>query len=102
MDQYTTVIALANAATLVAGGLIAVLAYRAFCRTRSPSLRALAAGFGLVAAGSILGGLLYVVGEEPVLGATVQSSFTALGFLAFCYSLYVDGAAATVANHRIG
>ena len=45
MDQYTSVIVLANVATLLGASLIALLAYRAFRRTRTAALKIAASGF---------------------------------------------------------
>lgn len=88
MDGYTALIAVANTATLVTGGLVMVMSYRAFCRTGSGPLRALAVGFGFIVAGSSLGGLVHLVGGDVGLGVAIQSAFTAVGFGFLVYSLY--------------
>jgi len=48
MDGYTLLIAVTNTVTLLAGGLVALLAYRAFRRTDTLALRAVAVGFGFM------------------------------------------------------
>ncbi|QLD91293.1 hypothetical protein HWV07_19145 [Natronomonas salina] len=78
----------ANTATLVAGGFVTLLAFRAHRRTGSRSLRALTVGLGCITAGTLLGGLLHQSGVAPLLvGVTVQSVCIALGFLLLGWSL---------------
>lgn len=89
MNEYTTIVALANTATLVAGGLVLVFSVRAYRRTGSKALRALVVGFGCIVAGSVLGGLVHLLGNSVALGVVVQSSATAVGFAVLLYSLYV-------------
>ncbi|MFC4249548.1 hypothetical protein ACFOZ7_21880 [Natribaculum luteum] len=102
MDRYTAIIALANTTTLVVGGLIVLLAYRAFRRTGSSPLRAVAVGFGFIVTGSLLGGLVHLIGENVALGIAVQSSFTAGGFVVLWYSLYTSGSTATTIRRSTG
>lgn len=82
----------ANTVTLVAGGFVTLLAFRAHRRTGSGLLRALTVGLGCITAGTLLGGLLHQSGLAPLLvGVTVQSVFTALGFLLLGWSLVRSG-----------
>lgn len=90
MNGYTVLIAAANTATLVTGGLVLVLSYRAFRRTGSAPLRALTVGFGFIVAGSSVGGLVHLVGGNVALGIATQSAFTAAGFAFLVYSLYTE------------
>lgn len=90
-DGSTVVLIGAKTATLVFGGLLTFLSYRAFRRTGSSALRALAVGIGLLTVGALVGGALHQL--TPVgLGASVgiQSVFTAIGFGVMTYSLFVD------------
>jgi len=84
-------IVLLKTVTLVLGGVITVFAWRAWQRTGSPALRALAIGIGVVTLGGLLAGLLDLalpVGQRPAL--LVESTFTAVGFAVLLYSLYVE------------
>lgn len=87
-EQLQLAIVAANTATLVAGGFVTLLAFRAHRRTGSRSLRALTVGLGCITAGTLLGGLLHQSGVAPLLvGVTVQSVCIALGFLLLGWSL---------------
>lgn len=93
LSEPTTVYALmgSRAAILLLGGLITYYSYRAYQRTGSRSLRALAGGFFLVVTGSIIGGLMHTVMDiDVLLSLVVDSILTALGFALLLYSLYTD------------
>lgn len=90
------VLAAAKTVTLVFGGVLTYLAYKAFRRTGSNSLRALMIGIGLLTTGALLSGLLHQIANVPLeYSVTVQSVFTALGFAVMTYSLFTDVAATT-------
>ncbi len=81
--------------TLILGGLITYFSYRAYKRTQASSLRALAIGFGLVTAGSLLAGvsnlLLNRFIDVPVyISLTIESGLTMVGFGVIVYSLYTQ------------
>jgi len=65
-------------------------AYKAYSRTGSPGLRALALGFAFVAAGSLVGGGLHFGGVDILLAVVSDSVLTAVGFALILYSLYAD------------
>lgn len=90
MDEYTLIIAVANTVTLLTGGAVAVLAFRAYRRTTASALRAVTIGISCIIAGSVLGGAVHVFEGSLVLGVAVQSSATAFGFAFLLYSLYTD------------
>ncbi|WP_049924233.1 DUF7521 family protein [Halopiger djelfimassiliensis] len=100
MTEYTLFIAAANAATLVTGGAVAALSYRAFRRTGSAALRAVALGFGCIVAGAVLGGGAHLLGGDVVLGIAIRSSFTAVGFAVLLYSLYAETSGARTVTVR--
>jgi len=59
-------------------------------------MRVLSLGIGLVTAGAVLAGSLnQLVGVPLVLSTTVESLFTAAGFIVMTYSLYSDRLAGT-------
>jgi hypothetical protein len=87
-------IAATQTVTMVAGGFVTLLAFRAYRRTGAPALRALAVGLGLVTAGALLAGVVHQVAEANIATAVaIQSSAMALGFTVLAYSLYAEGPA---------
>lgn len=90
MDEYTLLIAAANTATFVTGGAVAALAYRAFRRTKSAALRAVAIGFSFIVAGSVGGAIAHLGAGNVGLGVAIQSGCTAGGFTILLYSLYAE------------
>jgi len=96
MSHLTVAIAATKTLTVVLGALITYLAYTAYRRTEARELRALAAGFGVVTVGSVLGGavdvgsdVVGVTGQRAILvGVLVQSLLTLVGFAVITYSLY--------------
>lgn len=90
-DFVSVLLVAAKTVTLVFGGSITLLAVRAFRRTGSPALRALALGVGLLTVGALLGGIVHQLFELSLrIGVLVQSSFTAAGFAVLTYSLYTE------------
>jgi len=82
----------AKTVTLCCGAVLTTMTYRAYRRTRAPAMRALWVGIGLVTAGAILAGTLHqVVGIPVTVSVTIESLFTAAGFLVLTYSLYTEG-----------
>jgi ABC-type glycerol-3-phosphate transport system permease component len=89
----------AQTATLLFGGAITALAFRAFRRTGSAALRALTVGIGMLTVGALLGGTLHqFVGLGLRTSVTVQSVATAVGFAVLTYSLYTDHDAGNAAR----
>jgi len=75
--------------TLALRGTITYFAFKAYRRTNIHALRALALGFGLVTAGTVLGGIVHqFTGLTIEGGIVVESVFMALGFGVLTYSLY--------------
>jgi len=75
--------------TLVLGGLITFLAYRAYSRTGDRSLGFLAVGFAIVTCGTFLAGVAdQVLQADLQIGLIIESSLVTVGFLFILYSLY--------------
>lgn len=90
-NDITTLVVVLKTITLVLGGLITYFAYKAYRRTGSPALRALAVGFAVVTLGAFLAGIAdQGVGVNRDLVLVIESALTALGFAVITYSLYVD------------
>jgi len=92
----TVLLVAAKTLTLACGVVLTTLTYRAYRRTRSTAMRVLSLGIGLVTAGAVLAGSLnQLAGVPVVVSTTVESLFTAAGFLVMTYSLYSDRLAGT-------
>lgn len=88
---HPLVITALKTATLLFGGVITLFAYRAYARTRSPALRALALGFGVVTVGAAAAGAAdLLLGFDRQIALIVESALTALGFGIIAYSLYAE------------
>ena len=84
-----TALILLKAGILVFGGLITYLSFKAYRATHAAELGALAAGFGIVTFGAILGGFVdRILGVNLDVGILVDSVLTMVGFLVITYSLY--------------
>ncbi|MDQ2050288.1 hypothetical protein RBH26_07295 [Natronolimnohabitans sp. A-GB9] len=100
MDEYALLIAVTNTATLFTGGAVALLSYRAFKRTKSQALQAVAVGFGFIVVGSVSGAIAHLYGGSVGLGVAIQSAFTAGGFTILLYSLYAETTTTTTVTIR--
>lgn len=91
MNHLTSLVIVLKTVTLVLGGTITYLSYKAFRRTRSPALRSLTLGFGLVTLGALLAGLAdQIIGLQTDIALVVESVLTAVGFAVIVYSLYAE------------
>ncbi|WP_416839151.1 hypothetical protein [Haloferax sp. DFSO52] len=86
-----TFIIIVKTGILVLGGLITYFSFKAYRRTRSPSLRALAVGFGIVTFGALLAGAFDIFFDvDLATGVLVDALLTLIGFAVITYSLYVE------------
>ncbi|QLG29418.1 hypothetical protein HUG10_04285 [Halorarum halophilum] len=77
--------------TLVLGGIVTFLAFKAYRRTHATALGALALGFGFVTVGAMLAGMAHQAfgfATESVI--LIESALTAVGFGIIVYSLYSE------------
>lgn len=75
--------------TLVLGGLITWMAFKAYRRTGSRPLRSLGIGFLFVTVGALFAGFAdVVVGMATPQAMIIESSVMAVGFAVITYSLY--------------
>ena len=91
MAHLDTAIVAMKTVTLLLGGLITYFSLRAFQRTRSRALGALAAGFGIITAGSIFAGAMNLIFQIDLqYSVLLQSVATAIGFSVITYSIYLE------------
>lgn len=87
--HLTTAIIALKTITLMLGGLITYLSYRAYQRTGAPPLQYLSVGFGIATLGVFLGGVIdQVLDAGFQLGQLIETMLVALGFAVIVYSLY--------------
>ncbi|KAB1196822.1 MULTISPECIES: hypothetical protein [Haloferax] len=86
-----TFIIVVKTGILVLGGLITYFSFKAYRRTRSPALRALALGFGIVTFGALLAGAFDILLDiNLATGVLIDAVLTLIGFAVITYSLYVE------------
>lgn len=91
MTHIATLITVLKTLGLLLGGLITYFSFKAYRRTGSPALRALAIGFGVVALGAVFAGVIdQVVPLQRNVALLIDSLFTTVGFAIILYSLYVE------------
>lgn len=92
MNQIETLIIFTlKTIIVILGGAITYIAYKAYSRTKAPSLRALAFGFGVVTAGALSAGIAHqLLGVSFQAGVLINSVLTVLGFSVIIYSLYIE------------
>lgn len=84
-------IAALKTVTLALGLVITYYSVQAYRRTDAEPLAALALGFGIITMGSFTAGILdWFAPVSRDLALLVESAFTALGFAAIFYALFVD------------
>lgn len=84
-------IIVAKTLTLFLGGLITYFSWKAYRRTKAPSLRALALGFGIMTMGLVVAGIGNIVFDVPTLFSVFfESILTTLALAVIVYSLYVQ------------
>jgi hypothetical protein len=85
----TSVIIGLKVLSLLLGGLITYLTFKAFRTTQFRSLGALSVGFGIITAGTFLAGVVDQVFDAGFrMGQLVESVLVTAGFLVIVYSLY--------------
>ncbi|MFB6112171.1 MAG: hypothetical protein ABEJ35_06510 [Halobacteriaceae archaeon] len=89
MASLAPIVVFAQAVTVVCGGLVTALAYRAYQRTCARPLAALTVGIGLITGMTLLATLLrvFTLGSGSI-GIAIKSIGTATGFAILAYSLY--------------
>ncbi|MFC4405457.1 DUF7521 family protein [Haloarchaeobius iranensis] len=88
-DQLVLVLGIVKVAALVLGGVVSLMAYRAYLRTRLDGLQYFAAGLVVITLGTFLVGVLHHVFGIPSLQGMLYESLVACGgFLIMIYGLY--------------
>ncbi|WP_440990757.1 DUF7521 family protein [Haloarchaeobius baliensis] len=88
-DQLVLVLGIVKVTALVLGGVVSLMAYRAYLRTRLDGLQYFAAGLVVITLGTFFVGVLHHVFGIPSLQGMLYESLVACGgFLIMIYGLY--------------
>ncbi len=88
-DDLVYFLGFVKIAALVLGGVVALLAYRAYRRTKIAGLQFFAVGLMVITVGTFFVGVLHhVFGVPSVQGMIFESLVTCAGFLVMIYGLY--------------
>ncbi|QKY22086.1 hypothetical protein B4589_016890 (plasmid) [Halolamina sp. CBA1230] len=91
MIWVTTAIVVVKTVILLLGSGITYIAFRAYRRTGTPSLRALGIGFGIITLGALLAGIAHqVLSVSLEMGILINSILVAVGLGIILYSLYLE------------
>lgn len=89
IQSVTTAIIGFKVLSLILGGFITYLAFKAYRRSHARALGALALGFGIITTGTFVAGIFdQLLNAGFRTGQLIESSLVALGFLVILYSLY--------------
>jgi heme/copper-type cytochrome/quinol oxidase subunit 3 len=91
MTWTGTGIVVVKTVILLLGSGITYIAFRAYRRTETPSLRVLSIGFGTITLGALLAGIAHqVLNVSLEMGVLINSVLVAIGLAIVMYSLYLE------------
>lgn len=91
MTWTGTAIVAVKTVILLLGSGITYIAYRAYRRTETPSLRVLGIGFGVITFGALLAGIAHqILSVSLERGILINSVLVAIGLAIVMYSLYLE------------
>lgn len=89
MDILTALLLVVKLAALVLGGIVALLAYRAYRKTQMDGLQYFAVGLAVITIGTVLVGFFHhIVGISLTAGMLVESLILCAGFVVMIVGLY--------------
>ncbi|UPM44578.1 hypothetical protein MW046_14565 (plasmid) [Halocatena salina] len=89
MDAIVTLLVVAKILALVLGSIVALLAYRAYLRTKIDGLQYFAVGLSIITVGTVLVGIFHhLMGLRSVVGMLIESLIISVGFVVVIVGLY--------------
>lgn len=89
IPDLVVVLGVVKIAALVLGGVVSLLAYRAYQRTQIEGLQYFAIGLLVITIGTFLVGVFHhLLGVPSVQGMVLESLIVCAGFLVMIYGLY--------------
>ncbi|MFD1514531.1 DUF7521 family protein [Halomarina rubra] len=88
MNLPIVLLVVVKIAALVLGGIVSLMAYRSYKRTRIPGLQFFAVGLAVITLGTLLVGVFHHIGGASVtVGMLLESVIICLGFVVMIYGL---------------
>lgn len=88
-DPITVILGIVKIAVLVLGGMVSLLAYKSYTRTKIDGLQYFAVGIAIITFGMFLVGVLHhIVGVSTVIGMLIEGLVFCAGFTVMIYALY--------------
>lgn len=89
MELLVALLVVVKIAALVLGGVVSLMAYRAYNRTRIAGLQYFAVGLAVITLGTFLVGVFHHIGGASVTaGMLLESVIICLGFVVMIVGLY--------------
>lgn len=89
IDTVVTLLVAAKILALVLGSVVALLAYRAYLRTKIDGLQHFAVGLSIITAGTVLVGIFHhIIGLQATVGMLIESLIISVGFVVMIIGLY--------------
>lgn len=89
IDTVTALLVVAKILALILGSVVALLAYRAYLRTKIDGLQYFAIGLSIITAGTVLVGIFHhIMGLPATVGMLIESLIILVGFVVMIVGLY--------------
>jgi uncharacterized membrane protein len=89
MEPLVALLLVVKLAALVLGGVVSLMAYRAYDRTRIAGLQYFAMGLAVITLGTVLVGAFHHLGGASItLGMVLESVIICAGFVVMIFGLY--------------
>ncbi|RRJ31397.1 DUF7521 family protein [Halocatena pleomorpha] len=89
MDLLVGLLLIVKLTALTLGGIVSLMAYRAYSRTRIAGLQYFAVGLAIITLGTFLVGVFHHIGGASVtIGMLLESVIISVGFIVMIVGLY--------------
>lgn len=89
MELLVGLLVVVKMTALILGGVVSLMAYRAYSRTRIAGLQYFAVGLTIITLGTFLVGVFHhIVGASVTIGMLLESVILSIGFVVMIVGLY--------------
>lgn len=89
MELLVGLLVVVKITALILGGIVSLMAYRAYSRTRIAGLQYFAVGLAIITLGTFLVGVFHHIGGASVtIGMLLESVIISIGFIVMIVGLY--------------